>query len=287
MSNTGMNAVLKSALDKYIQDMEQHMDRDILAVFGPITYGMEQRTRDAITDIHGPSRRNGLAVILDTPGGVVEVVERMVNVIRHFYEDVRFIIPDRAMSAGTIFAMSGDSICMDYYSVLGPIDPQVVKDGKLVPALSYLVQFERLIKKDLDGKLSSAEYALLSKLDLAELHQYEQARELTMTLLRRWLSRYKFKNWDVTKTTGRPVTPEMREDRARSIGEVLSDNERWNSHGRGISRETLESDEIKLRIDNLDEDRHLQRLVREYHHCLMDWMATLNVSNLVQSRAYF
>src|SRR5690606_23544195 len=118
-------------------------DRDVLAVFGAIMYGMEQRVRDAITSIDKKTRRNRLTVILDTEGGIVEVVARMVDVIRNFYSDVQFIIPDRAMSAGTIFAMSGDSIMMDYFSVLGPIDPQVVREGKLVPALSYLVQYER------------------------------------------------------------------------------------------------------------------------------------------------
>ena len=48
----------------------------------------------------------------------MEVTERMVNIIRHFYEEVVFIVPDVALSAGTIFVMSGDEIMMDYYSCL-------------------------------------------------------------------------------------------------------------------------------------------------------------------------
>ena len=50
------------------------------------------------------------------------------------------------------------------FSCLGPIDPQIKKDDKLVPALSYLNQFQRLNKKAEDGELTSAEYVLLSRI---------------------------------------------------------------------------------------------------------------------------
>jgi hypothetical protein len=82
------------------------------------------------------------------------------------------------MSAGTILVMSGDEILMDYHSCLGPIDPQVERDGRLIPALSYLSQYEDLIEKSQSGGLSTAELVLLQKLDLAELHQFELARDL-------------------------------------------------------------------------------------------------------------
>lgn len=44
--------------------------------------------------------------------------------------------------------MSGDSIYMDYFSVLGPIDPQVQnKEGKWVAALGYLDKVNEYIEK--------------------------------------------------------------------------------------------------------------------------------------------
>jgi len=124
-------------------------------------------------------RRARMAMILETPGGIVEVVERMVHVIRYHYGEVHFVVPDHAMSAGTVFVMSGDKIFMNYFACLGPIDPQIEKDGKLVPALSYLNQFQRLSDKAEKGTLNTAEFALLNKLDLGELYQFEQARELS------------------------------------------------------------------------------------------------------------
>ena len=107
------------------------------------------------------------------------------------------------MSAGTILALSADRIMMDHLSCLGPIDPQIERDGNLFPALSYLNQFERLNRKSEKGELTTAEYALLNKLDLGELYRFEQARELSIELLIKWLSQYKFGDYILGLSCGR------------------------------------------------------------------------------------
>ena len=56
-------------------------------------------------------------LMLTTTGGSATEAERIVNVLRNFYDDISFIIPDYAYSAGTILSMSGDNIYMDYYDV--------------------------------------------------------------------------------------------------------------------------------------------------------------------------
>ncbi len=112
--------------------------------------------------------------------------------VRYHYSEVYFIIPDEAMSAGTIFAMSGDRIHMDYTSSLGPIDPQVHNGKEWVPALGYLDQVEKMIEKSAFGNLTDAELVIFQNLDLAMLSRYEQAKNLTITLLKRWLVEYKF-----------------------------------------------------------------------------------------------
>ena len=142
------------------------LDADGLTIISAMQPGVEHRVKIAIEARE--DRRPNLVVILDTPGGVVEVVERIVRVLRHHYTEVKFVIPDRAMSAGTVLAMSGDDILMDYHSCLGPIDPQLQLDDRLVPALSYLAQYENLIEKSRSEALSTAELVLLQKLDLAE-----------------------------------------------------------------------------------------------------------------------
>ncbi len=211
---------IKFQLDWHLNQIDNTLRADVVAIVSPILPPLDRRLRDAIEAI--PDRKNSVSVILDTPGGVVEVVERMVATLRSNYEHVTVIVPDRAMSAGTIFALSADRIMMDYFSCLGPIDPQIERDGKLVPALSYLSQFERLNKKAEAGALTAAEYALLNKLDLGELHQFEQSRELSVELLVKWLSRFKFKGWKETETRREKVTDKMKEERAQEIADLLT-----------------------------------------------------------------
>jgi hypothetical protein len=275
---------IREQLNNHLAKIEQFLNADGISIISPILYGLDLRVRDAIELIK--EKKNTLVVIHDTPGGVVEVVERIVDCIRHFYKEVIFIIPDRAMSAGTIFALSGDRILMDYYSCLGPIDPQIEKDGKLVPALSYLNQFERLNKKAQEGKLTSAEYALLSKLDLGELYQFEQARELSCELLVEWLTKYKFKNWTKTKTRQVEVTDQLKKERADEIAKLLNNTERWHTHGRGIDKQTL-MDEIKLEIEDYTTIEGLGKIIREYSELLKDYMARGNLISFVHSRGYF
>ena len=279
-----LDASVRSHLDWFLSNIEETMDADVVAFVSPILPGLDRRLRDAIEAIG--ERRNSISVILDTPGGIVEVVERMVATLRSNYADMTVIVPDRAMSAGTIFALSANRIMMDYFSCLGPIDPQIEKDDKLVPALSYLNQFERLNQKAENGSLTAAEYALLSKLDLGELYQFEQARELSVELLVKWLSRYKFKGWDRTETRGVEVTDTMRQERAQGIAALLNETARWHSHARGIDVKTLR-DEVGLRIDNLTDQPNLYRSIRAYFDLLKDYMGRQELYSFVHAKGYF
>ena len=109
---------VKADLDRCLREVEDLLSADAVAFVGPITSGREQHLRAAL-DALGPERRSSLAVILDTPGGIVEVVERVVTTIRFMYEDLTIVVPDQAMSAGTIFALSADRIMMDHLSCIG------------------------------------------------------------------------------------------------------------------------------------------------------------------------
>ena len=274
----------KQQLNEHLKAIESMLDGDVIAIVSPIGYGLDGIVKRAIEQF--TDRKPRALVVLDTPGGLAEVVERMVTCIRHHYQEVFFIVPDRAMSAGTIFVMSGDKIFMSYFSTLGPIDPQVQKDGKFVPALSYLNQFNRLCDKANQGNLNTAEFALLQKLDLGELHQFEQAKELSVDLLEQWLSQYKFKDWVTHTSTGSPVTTDEKRTRANEIGNLLSNNERWRSHGRGISRQTL-TDEIRLRIDKVEEVGGLGEAVESYFELLRDYMGREQYNTFVHTRQFF
>jgi hypothetical protein len=262
--------------------LESELGADVLGIFGPILSGVEHRVRAAVEKL--PERRRRLAVVLQTGGGSIEVAERIVNTVCHYFAEV-VLIPDVALSAGTILVMSGDAIMMDYFSCLGPIDPQVERNGKLVPALSYLEQFNRLVEKSSSGALTTAEIALLSKLDLAELHTFEQAANLSVDLLVQWLTNYKFKDWKQTVTRGIIVTPIMREERARQIAVALNDHRRWRSHARGIPMRTL-TEELNLIVDDFGAQPALARTLRDYAEFVNNCMFREGISSFVTSREY-
>lgn len=144
-----VDKALKEMISNTLLELERITDTDVLCYSGPIVDGNENIFLDIIEELaNDPDKRDTLSVVITTTGGSAMAVERYVNIIRKHYKKVSFIVPDYAYSAGTIFCMSGDEIWMDYFSVLGPIDPQVKnKEGKFVPALGYLDKVNSLIEK--------------------------------------------------------------------------------------------------------------------------------------------
>jgi len=165
---------------------------------------------------------------------------------------------------------------MDFYSVLGPIDPQVQKkDGQFVSALGYLDKVNDMIEKSKKGKLSQIESMQMMELDLGVLREYEQAKELTIDLLKKWLVKYKFKSWKKhmsdPKKLGKPVTLKEKEQRASRIATLLSNNNRWKTHARPINMEILRT-EIRLIINNFSDDKQLDNLISSYYNYIMDYV---------------
>lgn len=269
---------ISSALKQYAQQLETHFKCDVLAYVGVIHPAALTNYREVLETTkkavgkpagHDPQK---LVIVLTTGGGVVETVEKMVDLTRHHYSDVSFVVPDMAMSAGTVWCMSGDRIWMDYASSLGPVDPQVPSaHGSLVPALGYLDKVQEFVDKAKANALSAAEAILLQRVDLAELRRYEQARDLSISLLKQWLVAYKFKNWTHHKTTspGTPVTQQQKEQRAEQIAKDLADNKRWHSHSRMISMACLQKD-LRVEIDDYSAVPALRDNVKIYAALLQE-----------------
>lgn len=281
------NDLIEGQLDLRAEELEKQLNSDTLTFFGPIVYGMDDAIRDALEARE--SKQEHLAVILETSGGYIEVAERIANTMRRHYGQVKFIIPNQAMSAGTVLVMSGDAIYMDYYSILGPIDPQIQRQdsNNFVPALGYLAQFERLVEKSRKGELTTAELSfLIEKFDPAELYSYEQAREHSVSLLKEWLAKYKFKNWTKTRTRELPVTDELRESRASEIARMLSDTDKWHSHSRGIAMSVLKND-LNLEIEDYGADIELDKKIKTYYRLLRDYIQRLGKSVAIHMKPTF
>jgi hypothetical protein len=265
-------------LKDHNKKLSEKFSADVISIKSSIHLGFDGSVRDVIEELV-ESRANptdNLSVLIETGGGYIEVVERIYGVFRKHYKKVDFIVPNYSYSAGTVLVLSGDDIYMDYYSVLGPIDPQIQnEDGKSVPGLGYLAKFDELvskINKDKSGDSTRAELAyLVKKFDPATLFLLEQAKNHSRSLLIDWLSKHKFKDWQKTDGRGEKVTDNMRRERAQSIADILGNAERWHSHGRGIGLKELTSEEIKLKIIDFGTDAGLSALIRGYYDLFIDF----------------
>lgn len=274
---------IKSLLNMYLNEFEQYLEGDIISFYGPIIPTIEEIFKKIVEGIN--NKKEKVFIILTTGGGSAETTERLVNILRYHYDEVNFIIPNYAYSAGTIFCMSGDNIYMNYYSVLGPIDPQVMnKDGKYVPALGYINKLKELLDKAENNKISQAEFLILKDFDLAELRTYEQARDLTVDLLQKWLVKYKFKNWTKTEK-GKNVTEEMRIKRASEIAKDLGNYDKWKSHGRPIDINTLKQ-EINIKIEDYSENVNFNKKLDKYYSLLIDYIKKFNYENFFHTREF-
>src|SRR5258708_540822 len=76
--------------------------------------------------VHRLDKTKGLDLILHTPGGSMAATESLVQYLRAIFgHDIRAIVPQIALSAGTMIALSCREIIMGRHSSLGPIDPQI------------------------------------------------------------------------------------------------------------------------------------------------------------------
>ena len=119
------------------------------------------------------------------------------------------------------------------------------------------------IAKAKDGTITAAEiHLMVDGFEQGELYAYEQACELSVSLLKEWLVRYKFKNWSKTKTRGLTVTERMRKTRAEQIARELNKPDRWHSHGHGISMDVLQRD-LNMQIDDFGREPDLAKAIKD------------------------
>ena len=78
-------------------------------------------------------------------------------------------------------------------------------------------------------------------------------------------------------------------ERAEEIAEILSDNKKWRSHGRMITRDTLtsKSENLRLRIEKIEDNLALLSALDDYVGLLKDHMQREELSLFIHTREYF
>ena len=94
------NGVVEAQLDGLLGQVAAAFKGDALTWNGPIMFGADTAVRRVIEARRQVDNSDRLAILLTSTGGIVEVVQRIVETIRHHYDHVDFVIPDYAFSAG-------------------------------------------------------------------------------------------------------------------------------------------------------------------------------------------
>jgi ClpP class serine protease len=172
-----------------LRKLQDAVGRTIIAFFTSQTYpvAVDQTDADMLEDVlRQTSLRNGLCLVLDTPGGDGIAAERIVRICR-VYSDNKFdvFVARRAKSAGTIIAMGSNKILMGETSALGRIDPQILikeKNGapSLIPAHVVVTRFDELLNKAKTSK-GHAEIYLRKLTDYDDIQIELIRRQLRMT----------------------------------------------------------------------------------------------------------
>ena len=217
---------------------------------------------------NAPNDNRDLDIILVTPGGSAETVAYLVKQIRERFDHVAFILPYMAMSAGTIFCMSGDEIIMDESAFFGPIDPQVPgKNGRWLPAQSLETLLKDIqergnvqIKNGLQPDWT--DILILNNIDPKELGNVVNGSKLSTRLVSEYLEEYKFKSWN-THHDGKMVTSSEKKQKASEIAKKLCDHSLWLSHASRISRK-IAWEECGLKIIHPENINGLARAIKRF-----------------------
>ncbi|MEN9304607.1 MAG: hypothetical protein RL264_3036 [Bacteroidota bacterium] len=214
-----------------------------------------------------PADCKEIDIVLVTPGGFAHQVAKFVNKLRPRFDKVGFIILNKAMSAGTIFIMSGDEIIMTNQSQIGPVDPQVrTNTGEFVPAQSILTLIEEFrirgeenIKKGLQPPWTDLQ--ILRGIDPKEIGNAMNASNYSIQMVEEYLFNHKFKNWTVHSDGTTAVTEQEKKSRANEIAKLLCEHSKWKNHGHAITREAA-WEVCKLKIHHAENTAGLDRAMR-------------------------
>src|SRR3989338_1775509 len=179
--------------------------------------------------VHG-LKGTDLDIVLHSPGGSPVATEAIVKYLRKKFSSIRIIVPQGAMSAGTMLACAGNRIVMGKHSFLGPIDPQFILPthtgiSRMVPAQAILDQFELAKKECKDSQNLGPWLPILSQYGPGLLIECKNAIALSRKLVGDWLAQYMFNGH------------KRASHKAALVARCLADHKEHKSHGRHLDRD--------------------------------------------------
>ena len=260
---------------KYLKELFEYTGRNVIAYYSGWLSKPGIAQQD-ITDedkngfmmpVHRLDRKKGLDLILHTPGGNVAATQSIVDYLHQMFgNNIRAIVPQIAMSAGTMLACSCRSIVMAKHSNLGPIDPHL--SG--VPAYGVLQEFRRAFREVKGDRSKAAIWqAVIGQYRPTFLGQCENAIKWSNAFVREQLTSVMFKG------------QKNANGKARNIVKRLTDYSGNKTHSRHLHY--AECHAIKLRVEPLEADDKLQDLVLTVHHCYMHSLMNTSAFKMIEN----
>lgn len=222
-----------------------------------------------MSTIYGLDRSKGLDIILHTPGGETAATESIVDYFRRMFgNNIRAIIPQLAMSGGTMIACSCKEIVMGKQSNLGPIDPQF--GG--IPAYGVIEEFEKAVEEvQKNPNTIPIWQEVVRKYHPTFIGECEKAIKWSGEIVGKWLE------------TGMFEGEEKAEEKAKKVVEVLNEHKVTKSHARHIHID--ECKEMGLKICELESlEDNLQDLILSVHHSFMITFATTRAVKIIENQ---
>ena len=256
-SVSGFDAVRR----KYLDELHKHSGRNVIAYYSgflsrPGIGQLEINDEDKngfMMAVHRLDRAKGLDLILHTPGGSIASTQSIVHYLQQMFDnDIRAVVPQMAMSAGTMIACSCREILMAKHSNLGPIDPQL----NSIPAHGVIREFRRAcreVRKD-PTKISIWQ-TIIGQYRPTFLSRCENAIKWSDKFVQDQLATVMFANHPKAK------------EKAKTIVRKLTDYSGNKTHERHIHFEECQA--IGLNVKAIEHDPTFQDLVLTIHHCYM------------------
>lgn len=263
---------------KYIKKLHEITGRNIIAYYsgwlqkpGLNNTSINDDDKNALmATIHGLDRSKGLDLILHTPGGDTAATESIVDYLRKMFgTNIRAIIPQLAMSAGTMIACSCQEIIMGKQSSLGPIDPQF--NG--IPAHGVIEEFSRALKEIEENPNTIPIWqVIVSKYHPTFIGECEKAIRWSSEMVKAWL------------ITGMFSGDSNAEEKADRIVAELNNHETTKTHARHFPLEEC----IKFGLNVVPLETHakeldFQDIVLTVHHSFMHTFANSAAVKIIEN----
>ncbi|WP_288946163.1 ATP-dependent Clp protease proteolytic subunit [uncultured Porphyromonas sp.] len=261
-------SVLNKKRIEYFGKISAITGRNVIAYYSawlkhPERASIDEQDKNAfMSAVHNLDRSKGLDLVLHTPGGDIAATESIVTYLKSMFKgDIRAIVPQISMSAGTMIALSCKQIIMGEQSSLGPIDPHF--GG--VPCQGVLDEFRRAVKEvEANPSALGLWQTIVSKYHPTFLGQCENAIEWSKKLMSDWVSEVNTKV-DINE-----------------LEKLFLDHKESYSHSRHISKASCKN--VGLNILDLELNQDLQDAVLSLHHCYMILFDKFNVSKIVENQ---